>query len=80
MGLTVNISNRLLTHVHNKTSPIEQKAIKLWQFGEAPPTQDNFYHPKDFRMATLKKELSLHTETTICLALKQMFTTKIIIW
>lgn len=43
MGLTVNISNRLLTHVHNKTSPIEQKAIKLWQFGEAPPPRRTIF-------------------------------------
>ena len=57
MGLTVNISNRLLTHVHNKTSPIEQKAIKLWQFGEAPPHAGQFLSSKRLPNGNTQKRI-----------------------
>lgn len=57
MGLTVNISNRLLTHVHNKTSPIEQKVIKLWQFGEETPHAGQFLSSKRLPNGNTQKRI-----------------------
>ncbi len=57
MGLTVDISNRLLTHVRNKTNPIGQKAVKLWQFGEEAPHAGQFLSSKKLPNGNTQKRI-----------------------
>ena len=57
MGLTVNISNQLLTHARNKTNPIGQEIVKLWQFGEKTPHAGQFLSSKKLPNGNTQKRI-----------------------